>query len=202
MPEDSDQTLLSSIAGGDDFALRELMGRYKEKVFRFAYRWVRNEADAAEIAAETFVRVHRYSGRYQPKAKASTWIYTITSNLCRDFTRKAWRRQIFSLFSQGARNDPKQGLSLEERIADDQPTAGQTMVHQERAAEILALIDKLPTKLKAPFLLHVLEEHSQRECATILGISEKAVETRIYRARKRLAEALADTDKSMPNTRS
>lgn len=189
VPEDPDRRLIVAIAEGSEHALRELMEGYKEKTFRFAYRWVRNEADAAEIAAETFVRVHRHAARYKPSAKVSTWIYSITANLCRDHTRKAWRQKVFSIFSF-AHDDDNGGPSPEERIRDPRPTADEDLLRSETTAQALALVDSLPSKLKAPFVLHVIEEHSQRECAEILGITEKAVETRVYRARKRILEGM------------
>lgn len=192
VPEDPDRPLIPAIAEGNERALRELMERHKDKVFRFAYRWVRNESDAEEIAAETFVRVHRHAARYLPRAKVATWIYSITANLCRDHARKAWRRKVFTLFSP-ARDDGSGGPSPEERIPDPRPTADEDLLRSETTAHVLALVDSLPVKLKAPFVLHVIEEHSQRECAEILGITEKAVETRIYRARKRILEDMRVT---------
>ncbi len=188
MPEDPDKQLISAIAEGSEHALRELMERHKDAVFRFAYRWTRNEADAAEIAAETFVRVHRHAARYTPRAKVVTWIYSITANLCRDHARKAWRRKVVSFFSAAHEGENESGPSPEERIADTRPTADVALLRSETTARALALVDALPPKLKGPFVLQVMEENSQRECAEILGITEKAVETRVYRARKRIID--------------
>ncbi len=190
MSEDPDRPLLSAVAEGREDALRELMVRHKEAVFRFAYRFLQNEADAAEIAAETFVRVYRNAAKFQPRAKVSTWIFTIASNLCRDHARKAWRHKVFSLFAPDADSREHNPTTPESRLADDQPNAGESLALRESVAEALAAVDALPLKLKSPFILQVLEEKSQRECAQILGISEKAVETRVYRARKRILNTL------------
>jgi len=186
----SDIALLSLMAGGDEAALRELMSRYKESVYRFAYRFLQNEADASEVAAETFIRVYRKANDFKPTAKVSTWIFTITSNFCRDYARKAWRRKVFSLFGSPPGSTDEDSPTLEDAIADDKPDAGETTALRDTAAQALRAVEALPSKLKAPFILHVLEDHSQKECAQILGTSEKAVETRIYRARKLIAKAM------------
>jgi len=191
--DDPDKALLFAVAEGNERALRELMVRHKEPVFRYAYRFLKNEADAAEIAAETFIRVYRNAGRFKPKAKVSTWIFTIASNLCRDYARRAWRRKVFSLFAPTGSSGEDEGPSLEDQLSDSQPNAAETTELRDSNVRALRAVDELTPKLKAPFVLHVLEEHSQRECARILGISEKAVETRIYRARKQVVNIMGRT---------
>ncbi len=186
--EDPDQRLLKEIATGGEKALGELIDRYRDRLFRFVYRSVRNEADAAEIVSETFVRVHRFAGTYRPRAKAVTWIYTIATNLCRDHHRRS--RPLLSLFWKPPGSKGEAGASLAERIPDAGPSADENLLQAERKARVLELIDSLPSKLKTPFILNVLEEHSQKECADILGVSEKTVETRVYRARRRLRDGL------------
>ncbi|MCC5789933.1 MAG: RNA polymerase sigma factor [Opitutales bacterium] len=192
MTEDPDRILLQSIAEGDEKALRELMLRHQEKLFHFAYRFVLNESDAAEIVSETFVRVHRKASQFRPRAKVRTWIDTIAGNLCRDHQRREKRRRFFSLFSSSNGNEGDEGFSLLDKIPAKDLPADEDLLRTETHGRLLQQIHSLPTKLKIPFILHILEEHSQRECAEILKVSEKTVETRIYRARKRLQEALSD----------
>lgn len=188
--EDPDQSLLAAVAEGNESALGELMERHQEKLFRFAYRFVRNDEDAAEIVSETFVRVHRYATSYRPKAKVVTWIYSIATNLCRDHHRREKRRRFLSLFSAPEKADGEAGASLADRIADAGPSADESLLLSERKSRVMALIDDLPPKLKTAFLLNVLEEHSQKECAEILGVTEKTIETRVYRARQRLRDGM------------
>ncbi len=184
MAEDPDRPLLVAVARGNEAALRELIERHQDKLFRFVYRQVRNAEDATEIVAETFVRVHRYADRYRPRAKVVTWIYSIATNLCRDFHRHSKRRSFFSrIWSDFDANEERPAV---ERIRDKTPTADHQLMQAEEAAHLRALIDDLPLKLKTAFILHVLEEYPQKVCAEMLGVSEKTIETRIYRARKRL----------------
>lgn len=192
MVEDPDRALLEAIAKGSEGALVEFIGRHKEKLFRFAYRHVRSEEDAAEIVAETFVRVHRKASDFNPRAKVLTWVYTIATNLCHDFHRKARRHRILSFFSPVHETEGRgEGRSWAETIPDQGPSADEAVLRQDQLRQVRQQIDRLPPKLKTPFILHVLEEHSQKDCAALLGVSEKTVETRIYRARKRL-QAVVD----------
>lgn len=189
MIEDPDKLLLEGVASGSEEALRELMARHKDRLFRYVYRILCNEADAAEVVAGTFVRVYRSADRFRSRAKVSTWIYTIATNLCRDQLRREKRRGLFrSLFEKRAAADGDEGLSLVETIAADDSAPPQVLEQSERLGQLRALVDALPLKLKEPFVLCALEDHSHRDCARILGVSEKAVETRIYRARKLLRQ--------------
>lgn len=186
-------TLLEAIAAGDEAALGQLMTRHQDKLFNFAYRFVRSEEDAAEIVSETFIRVYRHAANYRPRAKVATWIYSITSNLCRDHHRRQKRWHLLSLFSTATTKAGNEGTDLEERIPSKDPAADESLLRSEAHEILLKHIDTLPPKLKASFILHVLEDHSQKACAEILGVTEKTIETRIYRARKQLQAALLNT---------
>lgn len=191
MVEDPDRVLLEAIAGGDESALVELIGRHKERLFRFVYHHVRNEADAAEIVAETFVRVYRRASDFNPRAKVVTWVYTVAINLCHDWHRRRHRWRWFSLFSPVEESEgSKEWGNWAEHIPDTGLRADEVLAYRDDLRRVRDEIDRLPLKLKTPFILHVLEEHSQKACAELLGVSEKTVETRIYRARKLLQAAL------------
>src|SRR5690625_5309822 len=103
MEDEPDLALLEAVQKGDEPALRELMNRYREPVFRFAWRYVRNQSVAADITEETFVKVFFKSSSFRPHAKVSPWIFTIAANLCRDHHRRESRRKI--LPHSGSRNE-------------------------------------------------------------------------------------------------
>lgn len=187
---DPDLPLLEAVREGNEAAFRELMDRHRKAIFRFAWRYVRNEAEAADIAEETFVKVFFKASSFNPQAKVSTWIYTIAANLCRDHQRKTARRKTFSLFFRGRSDDGQESSEFVESLADPSQATDQTVLDRENETLIAEEINRLPAKVKASFILFVLEERSQQECAEILGISPKAVETRVYRARKILREVL------------
>jgi RNA polymerase sigma factor (sigma-70 family) len=76
------------LRSGDDFALNEIMHRYKERVYRLAWRYVGNEDAALDVTQETFTKLYFNIDKYDPAYKFSTWLFQIAVNLCRDYLRK------------------------------------------------------------------------------------------------------------------
>ena len=185
--EDPDLVLVQALKVGEQRALNALMDRHRESLFRFVLRQVHNEADALELAAETFVRAYFNIGKFRPAAKFTTWLYHIASNLCRDHLKSRtyqYSRKTVS-FDSGTEEGENPSLLLAAERGPDQKT--------ERREELIALekaISELPEELKNAFILSALEDRQQAETAELLGISLKAVETRVYRARKLLLERM------------
>lgn len=185
---DPDLDLMRRLQTGEEAALNELMARHKEAVFHFILRYTRNEADAAELTEETFARVYFHAAGFQPKAKVKTWIFSIASNLCRDRHRKKKRFGLFSLDEEKGIDEP---YSLRERLPDERQVSPAQATETRETIELIEKeIDRLPVKLKIPFVFCVLEGHSYEECAEMIQRSVKTVETRIYRARKILRQLL------------
>jgi RNA polymerase sigma factor (sigma-70 family) len=187
-PDDPDLTLVQALMVGEDHALDLLMDRHREGLFHFVFRHVHNEADALELAMETFVRAYFNIQKFRPAAKFATWLYQIALNLCRDHLRsRAYQYSLQTVsFEAPAQEscDPNLLRSLQDR--PDQKT--------ERVEELSALekaISELPGDLKNALILTALEDHPQAETAELLGISLKAVEMRVYRARKLLLEKMS-----------
>lgn len=187
---DEDIASIDRLQSGDEAGLAELMLKYKDGVFRLAFRYTGNSADAADIAEETFVKLFFNANKYAPKAKVKTWIFTIASNLCKDHIRRSKKAaNTFSLHQTGG--DENSSSSPEERLSDARPVPSEIADSKERVHEIEKAIQSLPEKLRFPFIFCVLEEHSYLECSEILKISTKAVEAKIYRARRKLQKALS-----------
>jgi len=187
---DSDLRALRKIQDGDEAGLKELMARHREALFRFIYRYVQNEADAAELTEETFFRVYQNADRFRPKAKVNTWIFTIAGNLCRDRLRKNRKRR--GDFSLNAEIDLSSGAQRGDTFASSSRNPEEHTESNESLETIELAIQALPHKLKFPFIFCVLEENSYDACAEVLKTNRKTVETRIYRARKQLRKVLAD----------
>ena len=187
---DSDLRALRKIQDGDEAGLKELMARHREALFRFIYRYVQNEADAAELTEETFFRVYQNADRFRPKAKVSTWMFSIAGNLCRDYLRKNKKRK--GDLSLDAKIDETSGVQRGDTLASDARNPEETTRSNESLKAIEAAIQTLPHKLRFPFIFCILEGNSYDACAEVLKTNRKTVETRIYRARKQLREALSD----------
>ena len=183
-----DKDLIYLVAQGSEAALNEVMQRYKHKLFAFISRYVKDEDAAYDIVQETFIKVHFKADSYSPAYKFSTWLYQIAINLCRDWGRKQKVRQVFSLDAYIEGDD---GDSYHDIIADPNSNIEDLTDLRKNLAALDKEIQKLPHKLKTALILFAVEEYSQEKCAEILGVSIKTVETRVYRARKILAEKIA-----------
>ena len=174
MPVDpvTDRSDLLALQQGEAAALNRLIARWQRPLHHFAYRYVQNTTDAADLAAATFVRLYQQRLRLRPDTKLSAWLFTTLANLCHNHHRWKRRHPTFAL---------------------DAPTgeAGQTAGDQLVAA-VRAAIDRLPHDLKVTLLLHQYDRLSHLEIGEITGCSVRGVETRLYRARKQLRLLLAD----------
>lgn len=182
--DEADQQLLIRLRDGDDLALNDLMDRWRKPILGYLYRTVGNYETAADLAQEVFVRVYRARRKYRPKAKASAYLFTIATNLARNYFRWSKRHPEASLTE-----DVTSQLTMDPSGSDPARILEQT----ESGAIIRSAVHRLPEKLKTPVILFHFNELSQSEIATILRCSEKTVETRLYRARKLLRERLQDS---------
>jgi RNA polymerase sigma-70 factor (ECF subfamily) len=181
--DEQDLRDMARLAGGHDAALNDLMDRHARKVYHYLLRSLQNEDDAADLAQETFSRVFQNRGRFDPGQKFTTWLYTIAGNLVRDRFRWRSRHPEVSLDSE----TPEAGAGFKDNLVDQAArTPDQTLQLNERAAAVKDAVAALPDELREPLILAVYEGLPQAEIGAILGLSTKAVETRIYRARNLL----------------
>ena len=183
---DPDIELIEALAGGDESALIVLMNRYQEPIFHFIYRHVFNVDDAHDIAQEVFVRLFFNAEKFKQKAKFSTWLYQIALNLCRDHVKSRRTRQAVRTDSLSAREDDDDGPVPD--VAVENRTPLKEVLAREKAGVLDEALAALPHDLRTALVLTTFEQLSHQECAALLKTTPKAVETRVYRARKFLME--------------
>lgn len=181
--ERSDAELAVAAAEGDERAFTLLMRRYKEPLYRYVHRSMRGNEDAYDVVQEAFASAWRSMHRYDPCRKFSTWLYHIALNKVRDHGRK---RAVRGFFYNAV---PLEGTDRPD-IADGSQNIADDHERRDKLKRVGMLIDALPEKLRKAFTLQVLQDLPQGEVAEILNVSVKAVETRVYRARKILQEKL------------
>ena len=184
--EDQDAADMERLAAGHDTALNGLMERHGERLFHYLVRLLQSENDAADAAQESFVRVYQHRSRFDTRQKFSTWLYAIASNIARDRLRWRSRHPQVSLDAQLEES----GRRVMDNLPDQNPSPRQTLEASERASAVRAAVAALPEDLRLPLVLAEYEGRAQAEIAAILDCSTKAVEMRIYRARKQLREQL------------
>jgi RNA polymerase sigma-70 factor (ECF subfamily) len=181
--EPSDADLARAAASGDDRAFSRLVSRHKDGLHRLLRRYLGDSEEAREAAHEAFIAAWAALGRYDPARPFGAWLRTIAINKARDRGRRiAFRRLVFG-------DRPPEETSARSH-PDPAHLPEEALLEQERLRLLERAIAKLPAALKEPLLLTALEGASQQEAAEILGLSVKAVETRVYRARRLLAATL------------
>jgi RNA polymerase sigma-70 factor (ECF subfamily) len=174
-----DRANLLALQRGEASGLNHLISRWQRPLLGFAYRYVQNSADAQDLVAETFVRLHEQRGRLRPDTNLSAWLFTALTNLCHNHHR--WRRRHPSVALDEAGGD----LVSRDQAPDS------ALAQDEALGALRAAVDDLPHELKVTVLLHHYEHLSYREIAAITRCSERGVETRLYRARLHLRRELA-----------
>lgn len=180
--KDHDDRLLAALAQkGDRAAFSELMRRHKRWLLRSISRYMRDPDDAIDILQDSFVAAWFAIGTFDLHRPFETWIRKIALNKCRDHGRRnvVYRAALgsFALLQQIVGGDVQ-------RPATASDAAGAALRLNDAIAE-------LPETLRAPLVLTALRGLSHKQAAAELQLSPKAVEVRIYRARKLLAETLS-----------
>jgi RNA polymerase sigma-70 factor (ECF subfamily) len=173
----SEQTLLERIARGDRDAMRVLYGRFSVQVYRFALRLGADEGTAEDIVSEVFFEVWRHASRFEARSKLSTWLLSIARN---KFASKRRRRPT----------EPLDDDALE--VLKDAADGPEAILQKNQTASIVAeALKQLSPAHREIVDLVYYHEKPIDEVADILNIPDATVKTRMFYARKRLAQALA-----------
>jgi len=159
----------------------ELVRRHGTWVYRLARAHIGDADEALDIAQASFIAALASLAHYDPDRPFQAWLTRIAINKCRDWRRRRAVRKFFAFASP---------ISDAAQFADTAPSAEQVVGGSEELRHAMTMIASLPSSLKEPLILRTIEEKSEAETAEILGISQKAVEMRLYRARARLAELM------------
>lgn len=177
----SDAELVALALAGRQIGFTRLIERYRDPVFRFARHHLGDETEALDVTQESFIAAFAALRRYDPARPFKSWLLRIALNKCRDLARKRKVRQFFT------RAGPIEDALA---VADPSPDPEAALASSAAVARIRIALAALPASLKDPLILCTMEGFSQDEAATLLGISRKAVEVRIYRARQKLSSLL------------
>ena len=178
-----DEMLVTQFKAGSQKAFDELMKRYERKIFGYLLRSVRNYEDAEDLTLEVFFKAYRALGSWQPKAKFSTWLYTIASNLAIDYHRAKSRQPVYMFEDEDV---------IETRLVatDISSNPEKQLEEKERGRLIREAVDELSAKQKAVFMLARYEGLQIREVAETLGMAEGTVKIHLHRAMKKLQTLL------------
>ena len=172
--------LIVAAKTGDRKAFDSLIALHAPRLLSVASRMLASETEAEDAVQNALASAWLALHRFDDDRPIGPWLTTITVNKCRDALRsQRWNRLFLNYDDERPVSLADPGSDPERQIADRQLLV---IARQE--------IARLPQRLKEPFVLVTFDGRSQAEAAEILGITEKAVETRIYRARNRLREKI------------
>lgn len=182
----SSEDLIARIAKGEEDAFEILVNRHQTSVLNLIYRFIGDRTQAKDLAQEVFIRVWQSAKGYEPKAKFTTWIYKITTNLCLNEIKSARRRRWFPFH----RSDEDNERSVEETFSDGSPTAEDLLLERERSRQISEALHSLPENQRMALILKRYDDLPYQEIAQIIGCSVSAVESLLVRAKRTLREKL------------
>jgi RNA polymerase sigma-70 factor (ECF subfamily) len=177
-----EERLIAAAQQGDRGAFDRLISHHGPRLLLLANRMLGNAADAEDAVQNAMASAWLALSRFDRMRPLAPWLTTIAINKCRDVVR---RRRFMRLLPTG-------GDEAVKLIADDAPDQDLQMEKRELLDRVAREIVRLPLKLREPFVLVTFDGRTQADAAAILGVSEKAVETRIYRARMRLREKFSE----------
>jgi RNA polymerase sigma-70 factor, ECF subfamily len=182
----SDVQLMLDVKAGDEESFAELLQKYRTPLVNFLCRMVREQAAAEDLAQEAFLRVYRARKEYSPSAKFTTWLFRIATNLALNAIRDGRHRQMqVSIDTTRDEDEPVIEIAAREARADER------LIEEERNRMIRGAILALPEKQRAAVILHKYQEMEYAEIGKILGCSESALKSLLFRAYETLRVQLA-----------
>lgn len=182
----SDGELAALTLGGRKDAFAEIMQRHQAPVYRLIRGLVGNVEEALDLTQDSFLSAYDHLGKYDGQRPLRAWLSRIAINKSRDWRRRRRVRQIFGLVDDAEEETHD--------VPDEAPSPEATISSRISLRRLTAAINGLSAPLREVLLLRTVEGLSQADTAAILSISAKAVETRLYRARNRLAEIIAEDE--------
>lgn len=180
----SDAQLINAARSGERAAFNELVTRHKALTYRLIRRYLGDADEAYDVLQETFVAAWLALSRFDPQQPFAPWLRAIALNKCRDYGRRASVRiRMLTLFARDPTSPGRAGP------LDSEQGSAEVSGRRQRLDQA---ISRLPSKYKEPLLLTLVSGLSQREAAEELGLTEKAVEMRIRRAKRHLLAALGE----------
>lgn len=175
-PDRDDHALLALIQNGSQEAFAELARRHTDRFYRIAYRFVQNRESAEDIVQDAFLKLWEDPGKWRGELniKFTTWFYRVVVNLSLDRLKR------------------KRTLELDEDmpLADERPTADETMLRAEARKILESEIAALPERQRTALNLCYDEGLTNQEAADIMGLNLKALQSLIMRAKTTLRERM------------
>jgi RNA polymerase sigma-70 factor (ECF subfamily) len=180
-PDDTlERNLVEKVRAGNRAAFDQLAAIHLPRLLSLSRRMLRSVDEAQDALQNALASTWMARAKLDPSKPIAAYLTTVTLNKCRDQLR---RRKVMQFLGSGA-------FEPDMPLAADQPDAETEIADRQALEEVSRAIEHLPIRLREALVLVTIDGRSQREAAELLGVTEKTIETRVYRARQRLREKL------------
>lgn len=146
-----------------------LAEKYMDMIYRVAYSWTKNSADANDVTQDVLIQLYKTNKEFESDSHIKNWLIKVTVNQCKMLFRSLWNKM--------------------EDISDYAETIG---FEDESHMDLFLAVMKLDKKSRVPLLLFYYEGYSTKEISSFLGIPERTISTRLFRAKAKLREYLKE----------
>jgi RNA polymerase sigma-70 factor (ECF subfamily) len=181
----SDAELVQRARSGDESAFQALVERHSRPLFRLAYRMTGNDHDAEDVVQDAFVKAWRRLGQFEDRANFGSWLYRIAANSAYDTLRARARHE--RRFESAAGEDEHDPMS---EAKSEMPSPERLVLSGEMQRRVSRAMARLSERERAAFVLRHFEEWSTKEIGAALGLDEGAAKHSVFRAVRKLREAL------------
>jgi RNA polymerase sigma-70 factor (ECF subfamily) len=186
--EESDLVLVKRVQRGDKTAFDLLVRKYQHKVVKLVLRYVRNPAEAEDIAQEAFIKAYRALPQFRGDSAFYTWMYRIAINTAKNSLASRDRSPIAYDLDL---NDPEESHSVQAKLQDPDTPEGMALTEEIRLI-VNSAIEGLPEELKTAIVLRELDGLSYEEIAAAMECPVGTVRSRIFRAREAIDKRLRE----------
>lgn len=165
----------------------EILKAYDAKVYKLCWYLLKNRSDAQDCTQDIFIAIFQALPHFKQEASLNTWIYRISTNKCYEYLRRKKRKKRFGIHVQIDQ-------FFSQTIASQQHNPEEIALAAEKSLFFWKAVDKLPLQQQIAYTLYNVEDMSYQDIAEALQTSLSAVESLLFRARRKLAEALAEWD--------
>ena len=186
--EESDLVLVKRVQRGDKTAFDLLVRKYQHKVVKLVLRYVRNPAEAEDIAQEAFIKAYRALPQFRGDSAFYTWMYRIAINTAKNSLASRDRSPIAYDLDL---TDPEESHSVQTKLQDPDTPEGMALTEEIRGI-VNSAIEALPEELKTAIVLRELDGLSYEEIAAAMECPVGTVRSRIFRAREAIDKRLRE----------
>ncbi|MBP1993484.1 sigma-70 family RNA polymerase sigma factor [Paenibacillus eucommiae] len=185
----NDNQLAALWNSGDQKAYGKILELYKDKIYRLAFRILRNKADSEDVVQETFLRVYLHKNRIDVSKNFSSWIYSIGTNISIDFLRR--KKAKTSMDTSGSNDSDV--VPYFEKLKGNEKSPEMQLIDTETTEQVRVIITELPAKYRSLIVYKYFLDMSLEEISARVNLPVTTIKTRLFRGRSYIKKKWGST---------